>query len=63
MHVMVSDVVIKVVFLFLIFMGVLAMFGRLRFPGQAKLASKRCPDCKRFRLGKGPCVCKKGGRK
>ena len=55
--------IIKIVILFLVFMGVLAMFGRLRFPGQDRLASARCPDCGRFRIGKGPCSCKKGRRK
>jgi len=47
----------KIVILFLVFMAVLAMFGRLRFPGQDRLASKRCPRCKRFRIGKGPYKC------
>ena len=37
-----------------------AMFGRLRFPGQKRLAAARCPRCGRFRLGKGPCACGKG---
>lgn len=52
--------IVKIVFLFLIFMGVLAMFGRLRFPGQKKLASRKCPGCGRYRIGKGPCSCGKG---
>lgn len=52
--------IVKIVFLFLIFMGVLAMFGRLRFPGQKKLASRKCPNCGRYRIGKGPCSCGKG---
>lgn len=55
-----SDVIVKIVILFLVFMGVMAMFGKLRFPGQQKLASARCPRCGRFRLGKGPCACGKG---
>jgi len=55
-------VIIKIVTLFLIAMGVLAMFGKLRFPGQAKLKSARCPSCGRYRIGKGPCPCKKGKR-
>ena len=50
--------IVKVVFLFLIFMAVLAMFGRLRFPGQQRLRDAKCPDCGRFRIGKGPCPCK-----
>ncbi len=35
----------------------------LRFPGQQKLASAKCPKCGRFRIGKGPCPCGKGGAK
>ena len=58
-----SDVIIKIVILFLVAMGVLAMFGKLRFPGQQKLASAKCPKCGRFRIGKGPCACQKGDRK
>ena len=52
--------IIKIVTLFLIAMGVLAMFGRLRIPGQKKLASRKCPKCGRYRIGKGPCACGKG---
>ncbi|MCR9111910.1 MAG: hypothetical protein NXH84_01480 [Rhodobacteraceae bacterium] len=55
--------IVKVVILFLVFMGVMAMFGKLRFPGQKRLASARCPSCGKFRIGKGPCACKKGKRK
>ena len=55
--------VVKIVILFLVAMGVLAMFGRLRFPGQKRLASSKCPKCGRFRIGKGPCACQKGGKK
>ena len=43
-------------------MAVLAMFGKLRFPGQKQINSRRCPSCGRFRIGKGPCACKKGDR-
>ncbi|WP_254447897.1 hypothetical protein [Ruegeria arenilitoris] len=56
------NVIIKAVTLFLIAMGVLAMFGKLRFPGQRRLKSAKCPRCGRFRIGKGPCACEKGGR-
>lgn len=63
MPVSASDVIVKIVILFLVFMAVLAMFGKLRFPGQQKLASARCPSCGRFRIGKGPCACRKGKRK
>lgn len=52
--------ILKVMVLFLAFMALLAMFGRLRFPGQKKLASLRCKACGRYRIGKGPCACGKG---
>jgi len=52
--------IIKIVSLFLIGMVVLAMFGRLKFPGQRRLASHKCPKCGRYRIGKGPCDCGKG---
>lgn len=48
---------VKIVTLFLIFMAVLAMFGRLRLPGQKRLSTRRCPECGRLRIGKGPCAC------
>ena len=48
---------IKIVFLFLIGMLVLAMFGRLRFPGHKKLASMKCGGCGRYRIGKDSCSC------
>ncbi len=53
--------IIKAVSLFLIGMLVLAMFGRLRFPGAKRLQDKKCPDCGRFQIGKGPCSCRKNG--
>lgn len=58
-----SDVVIKIVILFLVFMGVMAMFGKLRIPGQKRLSSAKCPKCGRYRIGKGPCSCQKGKSK
>lgn len=50
---------IKVMVLFLIGMAVLAMFGRLRFPGKKRLDAARCTGCGLFRIGKGPCACGK----
>ncbi|WP_299783848.1 hypothetical protein [uncultured Marivita sp.] len=49
--------ILKIVFLFLIFMGVLAMFGKLRIPGAKRLASAKCRKCGRYRIGKGLCPC------
>lgn len=51
---------IKIVMLFLVFMAVLAMFGKWRFPGTDKLAAAKCHNCGRFKIGKGPCACSKG---
>jgi len=55
--------IVKIVTLFLIGIGVLAMFGKLRIPGQKRLAAARCPKCGKFRIGKGPCACGKGRRR
>ena len=61
-----SDVIIKIVSLFLIFMAVLAMFGRLRLPksitriaqkGALPPRPKKCRKCGAPRLGRGPCPC------
>jgi len=51
---------VKGIILFLAVMAVLAMFGRLRFPGRRRQASLTCPTCGRPRIGKGPCPCKQG---
>ncbi len=53
------DVIFKIVTLFLVVMGVLAMFGKARFPGQKRLEAARCSRCGRYRIGKGPCGCEK----
>ena len=53
--------IVKIVTFFLIGMVVLAMFGKLRFPGQQKLQSMKCRGCGRYRIGKGPCSCGKAG--
>ncbi len=54
--------ILKAIFFFLAFMLVLAMFGKWRFPGQARLAQAKCPKCLRYRIGKGPCQCEKPGK-
>jgi hypothetical protein len=48
---------IKGMILFLVVMAVLAIFGRLRFPGR-KTAT--CPSCGRPRIGSAACPCGKG---
>jgi len=50
-------VIAKIVLLFLAFIAVLAMFGKLRIPGAKRLASAKCKKCGRYRIGKGPCPC------
>ncbi|OSQ52496.1 hypothetical protein [Marivita geojedonensis] len=47
----------KIVLLFLAFMAVLAMFGKLQVPGVKRLSDAKCPKCGRYRIGKGPCPC------
>lgn len=59
------DVIVKVVTLFLIFIAVMAMFGRLRFPDiKGRIAGlkkpKKCRSCGTFRVGSGACPCGKG---
>jgi len=48
---------IKVITLLLVFMAVLAMFGRLRFPRLSRRHGKKCSTCGRPCIGKGPCDC------
>ncbi len=51
--------IVKVATFFLIGMAVLAMFGRLRWPGGANRKGlprpRVCPDCGRYNLRGGPC--------
>ncbi|GGE17402.1 hypothetical protein GCM10011360_02780 [Primorskyibacter flagellatus] len=56
-----SDVIVKAVILFLVSIGVLAMFGKLRMPSKRALTGK-CPSCGRYRIGKGRCSCGEAGR-
>ncbi|WP_432689266.1 hypothetical protein [Pseudooceanicola sp. C21-150M6] len=51
--------ILKVVILFLVAMGVLAMFGKLKAP---RLMSNKCKRCGRYKIGKGPCPCEGGKR-
>lgn len=60
MRVLDCNVIVKIVSLFLAGMAILAMFGKLRFPGQKRLQSAKCSSCGRYRIGKGPCPCRKG---
>lgn len=57
--------IVKIVTLFLIGIGVLAMFGKLRVPGVDQVRRlgqtkpRKCRKCGRYILTKGPCDCKK----
>jgi len=51
---------VKVVSLFLIGILVMGMFGKLRFPGQKRLAAVKCAKCGRFKIGKSGCDCDAG---
>lgn len=54
---------LKIVTLFLVFIAVLAMFGRLRWLGIGRKGDRSgglpkprlCPDCGRYNLRGGPC--------
>lgn len=49
--------IFKIVSLFLIGMGVLAMFGKLTLPGVKRITDAKCRACGKFTFGKG-CGCK-----
>ena len=49
--------ILKIVALFLVFMGVLGWFGKMHWIGGKTLSQKKCRSCGRYRIGKGPCKC------
>ena len=49
----------KIAFLFLGFIAVLGMFGKLHWIGGKRIKSAQCKSCGRYRIGRGPCPCKK----
>lgn len=55
--------IFKIVSLFLVFIAVLAMFGKLRVSTISKaLGVKKpgkCKKCGRFQIGSGPCACER----
>lgn len=57
-----NSMIVKTVLLFLVVIGVLAMFGKLHWLGGKRLASAKCRNCGRYQIGRGPCPCEKGGR-
>ncbi len=50
---------LKIVTIFLVFIALLAMFGRLRvlLPRNMRGLAQKCAGCGRYRIGKGPCTC------
>ncbi len=58
--------IFKIVTIFLAAIAVLAMFGKLRVPGQGLMnrmrlsKPRKCKSCGRYILGSGPCTCKGG---
>jgi hypothetical protein len=55
--------IFKIVTVFLVVIAVLAMFGKMHWLGGKRLAAVKCPSCGRYRIGRGPCACGKGGRR
>lgn len=53
---------VKIVTIFLVFIAVLAMFGkaRLLLPKKMREIAMKCPACGRHRIGKGKCPCGEG---
>ncbi|MEL6099847.1 MAG: hypothetical protein AAFV87_09190 [Pseudomonadota bacterium] len=51
--------ILRAVLLFLIFIAVLAMLGKLHWIGGKRVS--KCRACGRYLIGKGPCTCGKGG--
>ncbi len=53
--------IFKIVTVFLIAIAVLGMFGKMHWLGGKRLAQRKCAGCGRYRIGKGPCPCGRGG--
>mgnify|MGYP001811746526 CR=1 FL=1 len=51
--------ILKIVSLFLVFIAVLGMFGKLNLLLPRRLSSAKCPKCGRYRIGRGSCPCEK----
>ncbi|MEL6465589.1 MAG: hypothetical protein AAFQ58_11530 [Pseudomonadota bacterium] len=51
----------KIVLLFLAFIAVLAVFGKLHWIGGKRLTPSKCA-CGRYRIGKGKCACGRGDK-
>ena len=49
--------VFKIVLLFLVFMGMLAWFGKMHWLGGKRFRQTKCSACGRYRVAKGRCSC------
>lgn len=58
---LVCNMILKIVALFLVFIGVLGWFGKMHWIGGKTLTQRKCNGCGRYRIGKGPCAC--GGKR
>ena len=50
--------VIQIVFIFLILMVALAMFGKFRVGKLKKKGNMKCPKCGKYLIGNGTCRCR-----
>ncbi len=52
---------VKIVTVFLVFIAILGMFGKLSLliPKKLRRVAAKCEACGRHRIGKGPCPCGK----
>ena len=53
------DMMFKIVTLFLAFIALIAMFGKLHWLGVKRRPSLKCTTCGRYQIGRGACDCKK----
>ena len=56
-----SDVIVKIVILFLVFMGVMAMFGNCAFPARRSSPRPRCPNAAASASARGPAPARRAG--
>ena len=57
---------LRIVLLFLAFMALMGMIGKLRLPKPPdirRLTGRKCPNCGTYRIGSGPCPCGAGGKR
>jgi len=52
--------IFKIVVLFLVFIAVLGMLGKLHWIGGKRMNLAKCSGCSKYRIGTGPCSCGRG---